>query len=61
MSIDTEGSELSILKGLDFNRFKIRVIAMENNFEGEYHRVFMKERGYTFKERIKIDDIYYKL
>lgn len=61
MSIDTEGSELTILKGLDFNRFKVRVISMENNFESEIHRVFMKERGYMFKERIKIDDIYYKI
>ena len=61
MSIDTEGSELKILSGLDFNRFKVRVIAMENNYESEVHRAFMKERGYIFKDRLKIDDIYYKI
>lgn len=61
MSIDTEGSELKILEGLDFNRFKVQVIAMENNYESNEHRVFMRERGYTFKERLKIDDIYYRL
>jgi FkbM family methyltransferase len=61
MSLDTEGSELKILRGLDFNRFKVRVIAMENNFDSEVHREFMKERGYILKTRIKIDDIYYKV
>ena len=61
MSIDTEGSELKILNGLDFNRFNIRVIAMENNFNSEYHRTYMKERGYALKTKLAIDDIYYKV
>lgn len=60
MSVDTEGSELTILNGLDFNRFCIKVIAVENNYDSQEHREFMKARGYTFKERLKIEDIYYK-
>lgn len=32
ISIDTEGSELSILKGFDFSRFRFNVITCEHNF-----------------------------
>lgn len=60
MSLDTEGSELKVLTGLDFNKFAVRVIAMENNYDSQDHRLFMKERGYYLKERIAIDDIYVK-
>jgi len=31
LSVDTEGSELAILKSFDFNRFKVRALSVENN------------------------------
>ena len=32
MSIDTEGSELDILKGMDFSRYRVDFITVEHNF-----------------------------
>jgi len=52
LSIDTEGSELSILANTDFNRYKFRIITVEHNFiddkrsaifnlltQNHYHRI----------------------
>lgn len=32
MSIDTEGSELGVLEGLDLNRWKVKLFAVEHNY-----------------------------
>jgi len=36
LSIDTEGSELSILASLDWNRYRFRAITVEHNFRNPY-------------------------
>lgn len=41
VSIDTEGSELEILKTIDFNKFKIHVLAIENPYDVKPIRYFM--------------------
>ena len=33
LSIDTEGSEYNVLKGVDFSRHKIRYISVESNYQ----------------------------
>jgi FkbM family methyltransferase len=35
LSVDTEGSELAILKDFDFDRFKVPVMTIEHNFDKE--------------------------
>lgn len=35
ISIDTEGSELEVLQGLDFNRYSVGFLSIEHNFEME--------------------------
>lgn len=58
MSLDTEGSELKILKSIDYDKFKIKVITSENG-EGELDaRDFMKLKGFTFYKRLGIDDVF---
>jgi FkbM family methyltransferase len=52
LSIDTEGSELQILETVDFTKFDIRVIAIENNFNDPLFIEFFEKRGY------KLDSIF---
>jgi len=62
--IDTEGSELNVLRGIDFSVFDINVIILENNFFhldyaskcGDY----LKELNYDFVTRLNIDEVYIK-
>lgn len=46
MSIDTEGSEMQILKTIDFEKYDIRVVSVENNFMDPAFEVFFAQRGY---------------
>jgi FkbM family methyltransferase len=58
LSIDTEGSELAILKSLDFARFKIRVLSVENNRNTPQIPDHMRSLGYQRVARLGVDDIY---
>ena len=46
LSIDTGGGELDILKSIDFERFTIDVIGVENNYNGTAFEQFLKTKGY---------------
>lgn len=50
MSVDTEGSEYTILSHFDFNRYKVRIFTIEHNFsepDREKIRQLMAANGYT--------------
>jgi len=57
-TIDTEGGELEILKTLDFNKTKIHILCVENNYNNPEVRDFLENKGYVLIKRIKIDEIY---
>ncbi|HXW26919.1 MAG TPA: FkbM family methyltransferase [Xanthobacteraceae bacterium] len=46
LSIDTEGSELKILKTIDFDVFNIEVISVENNYNDTRVRGYLQRHGY---------------
>ena len=58
LSIDVEGSELEILRSIDYSQIKIKVILAENNYNDENLRSFLAGKGYRFDSRIVIDDVY---
>ena len=58
LSIDTEGSELSILKSFDFARFKVRALSVENNRNTPLIPEYMHSLGYKRIARLGVDDIY---
>jgi FkbM family methyltransferase len=60
LSIDTEGSELQILSQIDFNKFDIGLICVENNFFEKKFDDFFRERGYELYTNIFIDYLYVK-
>lgn len=61
LSLDTEGSELKILQGIDFDKYKFKYINIEHNFV-EPKRTQMKkllsEKNYKFIEENDVDDIF---
>lgn len=57
-SLDTEGGELDILESIDYKRFPVYCISVENKFENKKINAFMKKAGYRKVTRLKIDDIF---
>lgn len=59
VSIDTEGCELDVLDGLNLDRFKPRVLVMENDRPaGKAIEPYLRQRGYRKFHRQKINDFY---
>lgn len=47
LSLDVEGHELQVLKGVDWSTVKINVMTVEGNEDADDIRSFMKEKGYV--------------
>jgi FkbM family methyltransferase len=60
LSIDTEGSELAILKSFDLARFKVKALSVENNRNAPQIPDYMQSLGYRRLVRLGVDDIYAK-
>lgn len=58
VSIDTEGTELDVLKGLDMNRYKPALLVVENNYEDKVIREYMAWYGYKLDQRYFVNDFY---
>ena len=63
LSIDTEGSELLILKSLDFRKYLFSIVTVEHNFTPQRAEIFdlLAARGYArvFPELSRWDDWYF--
>lgn len=62
-SIDVEGHELEVLKGIDFDAVKFHALVIENNANGylgdDAIRLLMKSKGYLYYARIGwLDDVF---
>ncbi len=65
LSIDVEGHELQVLRGIDFTKVKIKIISIENNngnspvYGSDEIREFLISKGFNFWARIHgLDDIF---
>ena len=58
ISIDTEGTELDVMLGLDIKKWQPKLIALENNFEDHNYRRTMYNYGYVLYNRIGVNDYY---
>lgn len=49
LSIDTEGSELEIMKNFDFSKYKFRIITIEHNFRRDAFKILelLLQNGYV--------------
>ena len=61
-SLDTEGSELAILKSFPFDEYDVRVLTVEHNGfpVREEIRRFLEGRGYRRVRELATDDGYVK-
>lgn len=48
LSLDTEGSELEILKSIDFDSFYIHAISVENNYSDPNFKLFLESKGFKY-------------
>jgi len=60
LSIDTEGSELDILKTVDFDKYNIDVITIEDNYDDPKLLKFFQDRKYDLITSVKCDKIFRK-
>ncbi|CAC9606411.1 hypothetical protein [uncultured Gammaproteobacteria bacterium] len=61
LSLDVEGHEMNVLKGIDFNKVRIDVLTIENHslYGDDNIRNMMINNGYIFWGRVmNLDDIY---
>jgi FkbM family methyltransferase len=61
LSLDTEGSELLILQGLDLDKYKFKYISVEHNYIAENRnniRRYLLDRGYEYLRENHMDDEY---
>jgi FkbM family methyltransferase len=65
LSIDTEGSELTILSNFDFKKYNINLITVEHNFTDARNKIYdlLSTNGYKrfFAKFSKFDDWYIKV
>ena len=58
ISIDTENTELDVLKGIDLNKYDVKLLVIENNYNESYCEEYLKQYGYKKIKRIAVNDFY---
>lgn len=62
LSIDTEGSELQVLEGIDFTQIHINIIGIEVNYDGSADHLKIKQilqnNNFSLWNRLGSDEIY---
>lgn len=61
LSLDTEGNELKILQSIDFNKYNIDIITVENNDYDNKFINFLTNKNYTFITRLGCDELFKKI
>jgi len=64
MSIDVEGAEVEILKGIDFSKYRFGLLNVEHNYnttQRKQQRAILESNGYKFLKQNDFDDYYVNL
>lgn len=60
LSVDIEGGEMELIESIDFNKFSIKVISVENYPpEKQNFKKFFESKNFKYFERIGNDEIFY--
>ena len=60
ISIDTEGNELDVLKSFDVNKYNIKLLVIENNFNEPGIENYLTQFGWIKDKRVEVNDFYVK-
>ncbi|MGB8370188.1 MAG: FkbM family methyltransferase [Limisphaerales bacterium] len=58
LSLDVEGHEIEVMRGLDFEKFKPALILIEDGVRNLSKHMFLKSRGYKLVKRTSINNWY---
>lgn len=58
LSVDTEGGEFEIVSSIDFQKFQIEVVVVENNYDDTRFIPFFTEKGFTHVHSMEQDLIF---
>jgi FkbM family methyltransferase len=58
ISVDTENTELDVLKGFDFSKYTVQYFIIENNYDEPFCGEFLATHGYTKIHRTGVNDFY---
>ena len=60
LSIDIEGGEMELLASIDFKKYNIKVISVENNFPEKLNfKNFFDNKNFNYFDRVGQDEIFY--
>ena len=60
LSLDTEGNEFKILKTIDFDKFNIKIMSIENNYNDVNQTNYVISKGYKLIGRLEADELFIK-
>lgn len=60
VSIDTENTELDVLKGFDLQKYDVKLLIIENNYNESFCEEYLKHFGYTKVQRLAVNDFFVK-
>jgi FkbM family methyltransferase len=60
ISIDTEGSELDVLKSFNINDYNIKLFIIENNYNSSEIEEYLNNHGWKKDQRSYVNDFYVK-
>ena len=58
ISIDTENTEIDVLKGINFNNYNVNFLIIENNFNENIIENYLKTQNFKKIHRLSVNDFY---
>lgn len=58
ISVDTESSELDVLKSIDLSEWNVKILVVENNHNDPDIEIYLGQFGYKKDRRYKVNDFY---
>ena len=61
LNIDTEGNELKIVKSINFEKYDIEIMTIENNYKDEEQTKYILSKGYQLIGTLGGDEVFKKI